>query len=133
MPSMQQSRREALISAAQLARVRPGADYDEAAIASDAAAVQLIDFMRHNGEFAMGLLQASSYLLSGMSRDEADIRQEASQMTDLAINIAPRNPDVMRRAYTIFQRLLPELKSTQHDIIITDANWETLPGRELLE
>jgi hypothetical protein len=57
MPSMQQSRREALISAAQLARVRPGADYDESAITSDAAAVQLIEFMRHNGEFALGLLQ----------------------------------------------------------------------------
>ena len=133
MPSMQEDRREALIRASQLARVRPGEGYDEAAAAADAAAAHLLEFMRLNGEFAMGLLQAASYVLSGTAREEDDMRQEAGNMTDLAIRIAPRNPDVMRRAYTILQRLLPDPSRPQNDIIITDANWETLPERELLE
>ncbi|RJO62130.1 MAG: hypothetical protein C4542_04990, partial [Dehalococcoidia bacterium] len=67
MPSLQEERREALIRAAQLARVSPGLDYDEAAVAADAAAAHLLEFMRLNGEFALGLLQAASYLLSGTS------------------------------------------------------------------
>jgi hypothetical protein len=133
MPSKEEDRREALIRAAQLARVRPGLDYDEAVDASDAAAAHLLEFMRVNGEFALGLLQASSYLLSGTSREDYETLSEVSNMTDYAIRIAPRNPDVLRRAYTIFQRLMPDLKRSQNDIIITDANWETLPERELLE
>jgi hypothetical protein len=38
MPSMQEDRREALISAARLARVSPGLDCDETAAAADGAA-----------------------------------------------------------------------------------------------
>ncbi len=129
---MQEERREALIHAAWLARVSPGLDYDETAAAADAAAAHLLEFMRLNGEFALGLLQAASYVLSGTSCEEDDMRQEAGNMADLAIRIASRNPDVLRRAYTILQRLLPDPNRPQNDIIITDANWETLPERELL-
>ena len=132
MPSKEENRREALIKAAQIARVRPGQDYDEAAIAADAAAAYLLDFMYRNGEFALGLLQAASYMLSGASREEYETLDEANRLTDRAIRCAPRNPDVLRRAYTIFQRLLPD-PGRPDDIILTDANWETLPGRELLE
>ena len=130
---MQEERRGVLIRAAQLARVGPGLDYEEAATAADAAAAHLLEYMRLNGEFALGLLQTASYLLSGTCREEDDMRQEAGNMADLAIRIAPRNPDVLRRAYTILQRLLPDPSRPQNDIIITDTNWETLPERELLE
>jgi len=90
MQSKEEDRREALIRASKLARVSPGLDYDEAAIAADAAATHLLDFMRREGDFAMGLLQAASYMLSGARREEDDMRQEASSMADYAIRIAPR-------------------------------------------
>ena len=133
MLSLQEARREALIRAAKLARVSPGLDCDEAAIAADAAAAHLLDFMRREGDFALGLLQAASYMLSGTSREEDDMRHEASNMADYAIRIAPRNPDVLRRAITIFRRLMPDPARSGNNIILTDANWETLPERELLE
>jgi len=53
---MQEDRRKALIHASQLARVSPGLGYDETAAAADAAAAHLLEFMRLNGEFALGLL-----------------------------------------------------------------------------
>jgi hypothetical protein len=130
--SREEDRREALIKAARLARVRPGLDYTEAAIAADAAAAYLLDFMYRNGEFALGLLQAASYMLSGVDREEYETLDEANRLTDRAIGRAPRNPDVLRRAYTIFQRLADD-PNRPDDIILTDANWETLPKRELLE
>jgi hypothetical protein len=132
MPSKEEERREALIQAAKMAHVNPGMDYDEAALAADAAAAQLLDFMRVNGEFALGLLQAASYMLSGTRRDEYDILWEVNRLTDRAIRIAPRNPDIVRRSFTIFQRMIPDA-TCPRDIIITDTNWETLPPRELLD
>ena len=127
-----EDRREALIKAAGIARVRPGVDYEEAAVAADSAASHLLDFMRRNGDFAVGLLQARSYMLSGTRREDLDMLWEVSRLTDLAIGLAPNNPDVLRRAFTIFQRMAPELSRSPNDIIITDANWETLPQRDLL-
>ena len=131
--ALEEERREALIKAAALARVRPGLDYDETAVAADAAAAHLLDFMRQKGDFALGLLQASSYLLSGTNRDDYEVLCEVNRMTDRAIRASPRNPDILRRAYTIFQRLLPDINASQDDIILTDANWETLPKQDLLE
>jgi hypothetical protein len=128
-----EKRREALIKAAALARVSPGQDCDEAAITADAAATHLLEFMRINGDFALGLLQAASYMLSGTRCDEYDTCCDVSWMTDKAITLAPRNPDVLRRAYTIFQRLLPDPSRSKNEIILTDANWETLPRQEFLE
>jgi hypothetical protein len=88
--------------------------------------------MRRNGEFALGLLQAASYMLSGTQAEDFEMLCEVNQLTDRAIRLSPRNPDVLRRAFTIFQRLLPDA-SRPNDVIITDTNWETLPTRELLE
>ena len=133
MPSDAENRRDALIRAARLARVGPGADYDEAAACADAAAQHLLHFMRLNGEFALGLLQASSYLLSGSLRDDYQTLQQVSTMTDRAIRAAPNNPDIVRRAYTIFTRMSPDAPGSAADVILTDANWETLPQSELLE
>ena len=133
MTANAEERREALIKAAKLARVHPGLGYEEAAAAADSAASQLLDFMRRNGDFALGLLQAASYMLSGTSSEELDMLWEVNRLTDRAISIAPGNPDVLRRAYTIFQRMTPEVGASRNDIIITDINWETLPQRELLD
>jgi hypothetical protein len=133
MSSKEEARREALIKAAQIARVRPGADFDEGAITADAAAAHLLEFMRLHGEFALGLLQAASYMLSGADREEHERLDAAAGMTDRAISLSPRNPDVLRRAFTIFQRLMPDTPIHPNDIIITDTNWETLPKRDLLE
>jgi hypothetical protein len=133
MTSNEEDRREALVRAARLARVQPGWDFDEAAIASDAAATHLLEFMERNGEFALGLLQAASYMLSGANREDYDLLSEVNRLTDRAIRRAPRNPDVLRRAYTIFQRLSADPSRPENDIILTDANWETLPRQELLE
>ena len=133
MPSKEEDRREALIKAARLARVRPGADYDEAAETADAAAEHLLNFMYSNGEFSLGLLQAASYLLSGTRREELEALDEVNRLAERAIRMAPRNPDVLRRAFTIFQRLMPDPGRSENDIIITDTNWEMLPKRDLLE
>jgi hypothetical protein len=131
--STAEERREALIKAAQLARVKPGEDYDTATCAADEAAEHLLDFMHRRGEFALGLLQASSYMLSGTRRDEYEVREQVNYMTDKAIRSAPGNPDILRRAYTIFTRLTPDAASSEADVILTDANWENLPKRDLLE
>jgi hypothetical protein len=131
--AIEDERRQALIEAAQLARVRPGLDYDEAVAASDNAAAHLLDFMRRKGDFAIGLLQAASYMLCGANRNDYDVLYEVDRMTDRAIRAAPRNPDVLRRAFTIFQRLTPDPSRSERDIILPDANWETLPARDLLE
>ena len=133
MTATADDRRAALIKAAKTAHVSLGLDYDETATAADSAAAQLLDFMRRNGDFAIGLLQAASYMLSGTRSEDLDMLWEVNRLTDRAINLAPGNPDVLRRAYTIFQRMTPELGSSRNDIIITDANWETLPQRELLD
>jgi len=133
MPSKEGNRRAALIKAAALARVRPGADYDEGAITSDAAAEHLLDFMYRNGEFSLGLLQAASYLLSGTKREELETLDQVNRLAERALRIAPGNPDVLRRAFTIFQQLIPDPGRSENDIILTDTNWETLPERELLE
>jgi hypothetical protein len=132
MPDTGENRREALVKAAGLARVCSGWEYDEVAAASDAAADYLLDFMHHNGDFAIGLLQAASYMLSGANNQENETIDEVNCMTERAISIAPRNPDVLRRAFTIFQRLTNVLIQSG-DLIMPDANWETLPQRELLE
>ncbi len=132
MPSIE-NRREALIEARRLARVKPGEDCDEAARAADAAAAYLLDFMRQEGEFALGLVQTASYLLSGSQCEEDGIRYQADRMADRALAAAPNNPDILRRAYTIFTRLSPDAARSEADIILTDASWETLPKRELLE
>ena len=128
-----EDRRQALIKAAKLAHVRPGLDYDETAAAADCAAAQLLDFMRLNGDFAIGLLQAASYMLSGTRGADSDMLWAVDQVTDRAIRLAPGNPDVLRRAYTIFQRMMFDLNSSHNDVIITDTNWETLPQQELLD
>ena len=89
--------------------------------------------MRRNGDFALGLLQAASYMLSGTRSEDLDMLWEVNHLTDKAIILAHGNPDVLRRAYTIFQRMTPDLSISRNDIIITDTNWETLPQRELLD
>ncbi len=132
MPDTGENRREALVHAAGLARVCSYWEYDEVAAASDAAADYLLDFMRHNGDFAIGLLQAASYMLSGTKSEGHETIDEVNFMTERAISLAPRNPDVLRRAFTIFQRLTNALVHSG-DIILPDANWETLPQRERLE
>jgi hypothetical protein len=131
--SLVDDRREALIEAHRLSRVKPGAECEEIAQAADAAAAHLIAFMRRQGDFALGLLQAASYLLSGTAGEEDDTKYRAENMADRAIRAAPNNPDILRRAYTIFLRLSPDAARSEADIILTDSNWETLPKRELLE
>ena len=131
--AIEDERRQALIQAAALARVRPSLEYEETLVASDAAATYLLDFMRRRGDFAIGLLQAASYMLGGASGDDESILYEVDRMTDRAIQAAPRNPDVLRRAYTILQRLVPDPNRRVNDIILPDANWETLPKRDLLD
>ena len=132
MTANAEDRRQALVKAAKTAHVSHGRDYDEAASAADSAAAQLLDFMCRNGDFALGLLQAASYMLSGTRSEDLDMLWEVNHLTDRAIILAPGNPDVLRRAYTIFQRMTPDLSISRNDIIITDTNWETLPQRELL-
>jgi hypothetical protein len=133
MTANPEDRREALVKAAKIAHVRPGLGYDEAAVAADAGAALLLDFMRCNGDFALGLLQAASYILSGERSDDSDTLWEVNSLTNRAIMLAPGNPDVLRRAFTIFQRMLPDCNSSRNDIIITDTNWETLPQPDLLD
>jgi hypothetical protein len=72
-------------------------------------------------------------MLSGTGREDFDLLWEANRLTDRAIQLAPNNPDVLRRAFTIFQRIMPDEDRKISEIIITDANWETLPQRELLD
>ena len=133
MTANPEDRREALVKAAKIAHVSPGLDYDEAAVAADAGAALLLDFMRRNGDFALGLLQTASYILSGKRSDDSDTLWAVNSLTNRAIMLAPGNPDVLRRAFTIFQRMLPDCNSSRNDIIITDTNWEILPQPDLLD
>ena len=133
MTANAEDRRQALVKAAKIAHVSHGLDYEEETAAADSAAAQLLDFMRRNGDFALGLLQAASYMLSGTRAEDFDMLWDVNRLTDRAISMAPGNPDIIRRAYTIFQRMTPGSGASRDDIIITDTNWETLPQRELLD
>jgi len=127
-----EDRRTVLIEAHQLALVTPGEDAATAARTADAAAAHLLEFMRQRGDFALGMLQAASYLLSGESQEYNETRLLAAQLTERALSAAPNNPDILRRAYTIFARLSPDASYSEADVFLTDANWETLPQMELL-
>jgi hypothetical protein len=129
---LEDDRRHALMEAARLARVKPGADYDQAAAASDAGAAHLLDYMFREGEFALGLVQAASYLLCGTRRHAIDVRREAEYLANRALAAAPRNPDVLRRVYTVFERLAEDGRPAA-DIILPEANWENIPARDLLD
>ncbi len=126
-------RRDALIEARRRAKVKPGEESEVAAAAADAAADYLTDFMRRNGSFALGLVQAASYMLSGTTAEDDDTRYRAERMAERALSAAPNNPDILRRVYTIFVRLSPNAANSGADIILTDASWETLATRALLE
>ena len=90
--AIEDERRQALIQAAALARVRPSLEYEETLVASDAAATYLLDFMRRRGDFAIGLLQAASYMLGGASGDDESILYEVDRMTDPGHSGRPAQP-----------------------------------------